>query len=151
MGHESSANVSPEELFSIGKSALQDFVGLTLIAPVGQLKPLTPSVSNYSSQVTVNGEWNGAIEVSCDKAFSVMLAARIFRKPESLVDLYDVGDALGEITNIIAGNVKALLPGPARMSMPVFHQSTKSISSAAVCACLTEPSGKKFWISLHYA
>jgi chemotaxis protein CheX len=48
-----------------------------------------------------------------------MAAAAMFGL--SAVELTDaeVTDAVGELTNIIGGNIKSLLPGPSRLSMPV--------------------------------
>jgi chemotaxis protein CheX len=37
---------------------------------------------------------------------------------ESTPTLDEVRDALGELTNVIGGNVKALFPGPSRISLP---------------------------------
>ena len=34
----------------------------------------------------------------------------IFSQPKELVSVNDVQDAIGEITNMIGGNIKALLP-----------------------------------------
>jgi CheY-specific phosphatase CheX len=50
-------------------------------------------------------------------ALARALADQMFQTNEPLT-LDEVRDALGEFTNMIAGNVKALFPGPSRISLP---------------------------------
>jgi chemotaxis protein CheX len=40
------------------------------------------------------------------------------------VDGFQIYDALGELTNMIAGNFKSLLPQPCDLSLPVVTQGT---------------------------
>ena len=46
------------------------------------------------------------------------LAARMFRKAPDTLTPQEIGDALGELTNMISGNLKPLLPGWGRISLP---------------------------------
>ena len=48
----------------------------------------------------------------------------------------EVVDALGELTNMIGGNVKSLLPAPSQLSLPMVSESvwpTTVPGSVAVC------------------
>ncbi|HVD28484.1 MAG TPA: chemotaxis protein CheX [Mycobacteriales bacterium] len=45
-------------------------------------------------------------------------ASAMFDRPAEALTDDEVADALGELTNMIGGNLKSLLPGPSRLSMP---------------------------------
>jgi chemotaxis protein CheX len=44
-------------------------------------------------------------------------------EPEA-VTLDETRDALGELTNMMGGNLKALLPGPSRLSLPTVVEES---------------------------
>ena len=67
--------------------------------------------------VTVDGAWHGAIVLSCERALAGSLAAELFRSGTAATE-EEMRDTIGELTNILAGNIKALLPGPVRISLP---------------------------------
>jgi chemotaxis protein CheX len=67
--------------------------------------------------VQIVGRWRGAVMLRCPMSLACTLAEQMFRSGSApAVD--DVRDALGELTNVIAGNVKALFPGTAQLSLP---------------------------------
>lgn len=66
--------------------------------------------------VTIDGAWQGAVMLSCERQLADRLAGQLFRSGTPSVE--EVRDAMGELTNMLAGNVKALLPGPSRISLP---------------------------------
>lgn len=66
--------------------------------------------------VHIEGEWNGAVMLQCDSALAGTLAGELFRSPMPSPD--EVRDTVGELTNMLAGNIKALLAEPSRISLP---------------------------------
>ncbi|MFN2524321.1 MAG: chemotaxis protein CheX [Mycobacteriales bacterium] len=66
--------------------------------------------------VTIEGAWNGAVMFRCEQALAQVLAGELFQSPSPTAD--EVRDTVGELTNMLAGNVKALLPDPSRISLP---------------------------------
>lgn len=74
-----------------------------------------PSVTCF---VQVEGAWEGAVVLRCSTALAGVLAGAMFHD-DSAPDPADVSDAMGELTNILAGNIKALLPQPCRIALPV--------------------------------
>ena len=48
------------------------------------------------------------------------IAGRMFSIAPEEVKEDDIRDALSELANIIAGNVKALLPAPSHLSLPTY-------------------------------
>ncbi|MBK6697852.1 MAG: chemotaxis protein CheX [Myxococcales bacterium] len=66
--------------------------------------------------VRISGSWEGEIAIECSPAFARWAAATMFDASDTSQD--DVRDALGELANMVGGNIKALLPGPSHLSPP---------------------------------
>src|ERR1019366_6717354 len=73
--------------------------------------------------VSIDGAWNGAIMVRCPIALATTLTTAMFQA-DNAPGFDDVRDALGELTNMVAGNVKALLPSPRNLSLPAVALGT---------------------------
>jgi chemotaxis protein CheX len=71
-----------------------------------------------SGCVQIVGPWRGAVMLQCPLPLARTLAEQMFGA-QSAPTLDEVRDAIGELTNMFGGNVKALLPGPSRISLPV--------------------------------
>lgn len=71
-----------------------------------------------SACVHISGEWAGSMIISCPKAVAVRIACQMFEL--GLDDVEDdlIHDAVGEVVNMIGGNVKGLVPGPSQLSLP---------------------------------
>jgi chemotaxis protein CheX len=81
-----------------------------------------PSVTSF---VHIDGAWRGVVMIQCPIALAVTLTSSMFDGalpddgvPSPKVHEAEVRDALGEIANMVAGNVKALLPEPCSISLP---------------------------------
>lgn len=73
--------------------------------------------STVTSVVHIDGAWHGAVLLQCAMALAATVTSAMFQTgAEPRTD--DVADALGELANMIAGNVKALLPEPCGISLP---------------------------------
>lgn len=74
----------------------------------------------WSASVTVRGEWNGvvALEMTTSGAQRLTRSMLGLDSSEELVD-GDLVDAIGEMVNMIGGNVKGLVRGPCRLSLPL--------------------------------
>jgi chemotaxis protein CheX len=87
-------------------------------------KPLVPTDAEstvehrLAAAVSVTGAWRGHVVVACSQTASHYVAAALLGVPEGEVTPADVIDALGELANVIGGNVKALLPGSCVLSLP---------------------------------
>ena len=66
--------------------------------------------------VHIDGAWHGAVMLQCGQVLAGELAAELFRS--SAPSPEEVLDTIGELTNMLAGNIKALLPEPSRISLP---------------------------------
>ena len=80
--------------------------------------PPPPSdASTVTGIVNIDGAWRGAVLVRCPLALASLLTAAMFQGDDE-PDFEEVSDALGELTNMVAGNIKALLPQPSAISLP---------------------------------
>lgn len=68
--------------------------------------------------VHIAGAWEGTVFVEVSRAHAEHAAARMFAAPVGTLGADEVCDALGELTNIVAGNVKGVLGVQARLSLP---------------------------------
>ena len=85
------------------------------IQPGGESGP--SGDSTVTGIVHIDGAWHGAIVVRCPLALASLVTAAMFQSGQD-PSFEEVCDALGELTNMVAGNVKALLPQPSVLSLP---------------------------------
>jgi len=83
----------------------------------GQPGP-TAGTRTFTGCVQITGAWEGAVTVHCSEQLAKILTASMFMVDPQDTTAEEVGDALGELANMVGGNVKALLPEPCRISLP---------------------------------
>lgn len=78
----------------------------------------THSADTITSAVHFVGEWRGAVLVECRLGAASQFTARFMgiAVPAAIDD--DVRDVMGELANMVAGNLKSLLPRGVDLSMP---------------------------------
>jgi chemotaxis protein CheX len=71
-----------------------------------------------NSAIFFAGSWQGAVLLECSQAQAFFFTALLMRitKPTCMDD--DVRDSMGEIINMIGGNLKSVLPHGVGLSMP---------------------------------
>ncbi len=91
--------------------------------------PLVPSESDVPAKtlahgesvlasVSITGAWHGHVVVSCSAAAARHAAGALLMMDVAEVSQQDVVDALGELANIVGGNVKSTLPSVCQISLP---------------------------------
>lgn len=80
-------------------------------------EPPGPRGPGYVASVAVSGEWNGHVILELDED-AARRAARAMVGVEE-VSAADVTDAVGELVNMIGGNLKGLVPTPSRLGLPL--------------------------------
>ncbi len=68
--------------------------------------------------VHVTGEWEGSVLVETTAIHAQHAAEAMFAADPGSLSADEVGDALGELTNMVGGNIKGLLPAPSKLSLP---------------------------------
>lgn len=107
--------VSPDLIAEIVQSVFATMLDLEVSAVES---PCLPVGHRLTSSVYLHGDWNGAISLACSHPHACHFAGKFLAcdPPESVDD--DVRDVVGELTNMIGGNVKSHIPGTIRLSIP---------------------------------
>lgn len=81
-------------------------------------EPSLPVGDRLTSSVYLEGEWNGAVSLECSRRQACHFAGQFLAAdpPDTVDD--DVRDVLGELANMIGGNIKSTMDGAIRLSMP---------------------------------
>jgi len=66
--------------------------------------------------VHISGAWEGAAVLCCSTQLARQVTSIMFGTAE--VSMEEVCDAIGELTNITAGQIQPLLPQPSELSLP---------------------------------
>jgi chemotaxis protein CheX len=89
--------------------------------------------AGWSAAVTVTGAWEGMISVELPTTAAEEVCRRMLGVEDTVDE--DVADAVGELVNMIGGNVKSLMPGPSVLSLPVVAAGRVARSSDATEVC----------------
>ncbi len=71
-----------------------------------------------TSAVYFAGPWKGATFLDCSLPLALLFTSRLMPDCEPTAMDDDVRDAMGELANIVGGNLKPLLPQGVELSMP---------------------------------
>jgi hypothetical protein len=81
--------------------------------------PVPEPAVTVSAWVQITGPWCGAVVVTCDEETARALTGCLLRaRPPAVIEAEDVEDALGELANVLGGNVKSLLPELSFLGLP---------------------------------
>ena len=81
------------------------------------VEPLAPEHVGVRAWVSVTGAWDGQVSLEMTSETAYEAAARMLG--EVAVETEDVLDAVGELVNMVGGNVKSLMPTPSVLGLPV--------------------------------
>ena len=130
---------------------LVDEVWTSFLGTEEPLLPCAPGEVNvgWSAAVTVSGEWHGMVSVELPTGLAEEVTRRMLLVDETLDE--DVADAVGELVNMIGGNVKSLMPGPSVLSLPVVAAGRVARPSDTVEVCRLDASwaGTPLLVSVH--
>jgi chemotaxis protein CheX len=68
--------------------------------------------------VQITGGWAGAVTIRCATAAAARFAAVMFGCDADSLSDEEVRDALGELTNMLAGSVKGMVPDECQLGIP---------------------------------
>ncbi|MDX6204731.1 MAG: chemotaxis protein CheX [Frankiales bacterium] len=126
--------VSPDDVCIIAQDVWASFLAVHIVRiPVDDALAGRPSIVGA---VRVTDAWFGAVVLEMTPGLARSVAATMFGSTPDVVTDAEVVDALGELTNMIGGNVKSLLPAPSQLSLPMVSESvwpTTVPGSVSVC------------------
>jgi CheY-specific phosphatase CheX len=117
------SEVKVEVLQQIVGSVFETMMGLNVSASE---ITWSPGADHLTSFVQITGDWEAAVLLECSQWQACQFAGRILsvEPPEKVDD--DVRDVLGELANMIGGNLKSEKPGAVRLSMPTVVDGSHS-------------------------
>lgn len=74
--------------------------------------------NQVTASVFFAGEWKGAVLLECSQCQARLFGSRLMSIPEPAEMDGDVRDGMGELVNMIGGNLKSVLPPGVSLSMP---------------------------------
>jgi chemotaxis protein CheX len=79
---------------------------------------LPHTTAEIVASVSISGNWHGHVVVSCSTTAARAAAAAFLLVEADEVAVGDVIDVMGELANIVGGNLKSMLPATSFVSLP---------------------------------
>ena len=112
------SGLSAEQITEIAQEVWESFLSMSLLPhPLGADAPLLDGQS-VTGCVHVFGQWTGSVFLSCDLTVAAAAAEAMFAADPGSLSSDEISDAVGELTNMVGGNIKSLLPVPSSLSVP---------------------------------
>lgn len=106
-----------EQIAEITRMVFDTVLGLEAV-PAAGAAPAADDAGMLAGAVQISGAFEGTVTVSCTTALASHAAAILFDVPDGAATESDTRDALSELVNITGGNLKPLVPGPSKLSLP---------------------------------
>ncbi len=113
-----------EEILEITEATWNSMLGLDIRPNAAGPAP-SAEEDILVGQVHISGAWEGHVQLYGTGALAQSAAAKIFAIAPDAVQAQDQIDAMYELTNIIAGNIKSLLPEPCHISLPQVERAAE--------------------------
>ncbi len=118
-------SLTPGELFEILETIWSTQLGFEIDDDEQAATVLGDSTENLMTGIVqISGGFAGAVHLICARSVVQAAAARMFSMPEGDLGDEDLRDALGELTNMVGGNLKTLLPGSEFISLPTVIEGS---------------------------
>jgi len=115
MTNESAVAIQAGDLAQIVESVFETMIGLEVRQDP---EPWFDGADRLTASVHLSGAWNGAVLMECTRQQACRFAGRFLSidAPDAVDDT--VRDVLGELANMIGGNLKCVVAPGATLSMP---------------------------------
>ena len=138
-----------EDLAEIAASVFSSMLGLEF-QERPSLGPYPESAHTLTAVVHLAGEWQGAVLLHCLEGQAREFASRFLTMPPPASVDDDVRDVLGELANMIAGNLKCTLRPGIQLSVPCVVDGTHNSlrrSGTVICELGFQTDSGPFWLS----
>lgn len=92
-------------------------------------EPTEFSTHTRTGLIHVHGQQEASINIKVNEALAQEIASMMFGIPAQELADDEITDALGEITNMLGGSVKAYLPGESTLSLPTVITGAYRVNS----------------------
>ncbi len=123
----------------------------TLNLPVADAAHTPMGGGTLAARVRIHGPWEGSVILRCSPGTARRWALAMFAKRDEETTAEEVRDALGELANMIAGNIKGILDGQFQLSLPVvaeWYLPEEPRVGRVVGALDLESVGERFQVTL---
>ena len=103
------------DIYGLAESVFSSMLNLEVQPSEAELLPESEIIT---AAVYYAGAWKGAVLLQCDECQAREFTARLMKIPPPVDFDDDIRDAVGELVNIIGGNLKPILPRGIALSMP---------------------------------
>lgn len=110
-----------------------------------------PAEDVWSAAVSVHGGWTGTVTVELSSSVAQSLTRLMLAMEDEPLEDTDVADAVGELVNMVGGNIKSLMPGPSALTLPVVAagRAAHSTDLTEVARFDASWSGEPVRVSVH--
>lgn len=149
--------IAEQHVSNIVANVWELIVGLDILP-----MPVSENQSNRNGQMITgliyfSGSWQGTLSLACSLDLAKKVAANMFEMPVERVASSEIKDALGELINIVGGNVTTKLPPACKLSLPSIQPEpvgleslNKSTSATTVSfLCANQPLVVHIWENSH--
>ncbi len=104
-------------LAQVASDVCETMLGLSLMPGI------CPATDNlrWVATVRISGDVVANVEIETVREVACRIACRMFSTEPAELGESDLGDALGEVVNMIGGNVKGILSGEFNLSLPTIE------------------------------
>jgi chemotaxis protein CheX len=110
--------LSRYQIHEICQEIWESLLGMDLTMSDDPGDPFADSKRTMTGFVNIGGAWQGTVLLEVSDFLSHAFAGRMLGMASDEVSEQDVADSLGELTNMVGGNIKSLLPAPSNLSIP---------------------------------
>jgi hypothetical protein len=91
------------------------------------------------AQITLDGgAWHGLVRLVCLAATAEQMAVAMLDAHDETLTQEDVFDAVGEVVNVVGGNVKGVLSGSVALGLPVVGPVREGSLGIPVCGSVLD-------------
>lgn len=116
-------SVDADQIHELTESIWESMLGLA-VARCEVEETATNGDRSMTGCIQITGAWEGAVTLDCSLDFARRAAEIMFDLEPQAADSEEIKDALGELANMLGGNLKSLLPGPAHLSLPAITEGS---------------------------
>lgn len=142
-------SIERDDILKITEDVWSSMLGLALSpARAAPDAGAPPSSRGMTGRVTITGAWTGCVTLHSSEALARRAAAIMIGDGSTQLTQAEVMDSLGELANIVAGNIKSLLPGPTCLSTPTVETEEREATGRLLARLTLDCEGQTLWVQI---
>lgn len=104
-----------EDILALVEQTWQTLFG----SPIELAEPTLFEVDAVRATIAISGAWQGQVRLDLSASAAEEVACGLLEAKPGELEPDAIFDAAGEMANILAGNLKSMLPQPSKLGLPV--------------------------------